>query len=166
MHSSCSAGTLAQTAPELMKQSKPNVRDGLQHQPQAQGRESASDWEESDSDSGDACIQVVQILPICRCSVSRDFPAVCVPGRAVCFTLPGEKWPRCHHCLNRVDHKRLQPPTNRLVYMVLCLLMREDARRRRQRSRYKQALACTRTSASSESSDNSADDSESGSRLT
>ena len=158
-----------------MKQSKPNVRDGLQHQPQAQGRESAEDSTESDSDSGDACIQAVQILPICRCSLSRDFPAVCVPGRAVCLTLPGEKWPRCHHCLNRVDHKRLQAQMNRLVYMVFCLLMREDARRRRQRSRYKQALACTRTSGSSESctrtsgssesSDNSDDDSESGSVL-
>ena len=155
-----------------MKQSVPNARDRLHHQ---QEQKLESDWEESDSDSGDACIQVVQILPICRCSVSRDFPAVCVPGRAVCFTLPGEKWPRCHHCLNRVDHKRLQPPTNRLVYMVLCLLMREVALERRQCSRYKQTLACTRTSGSSESctrtsgssesSDNSADDSESGSVL-
>ena len=140
-----------------MKQSVPNARDRLHHQ---QEHKLESDWEESDSDSGDACIQVVQILPICRCSVSRDFPAVCVPGRAVCFTLPGEKWPRCYHCANRVNIKRL-PGTNRLVYMVLCLVMMEDARRRRRFSRIKQVLACTRTSGSSASSDYSESDSES-----
>ena len=143
-----------------MRQSKPNARDRLKHQPQAQTKKSESDWEESDSDSGDACIKVVQFLPICHCSVSHDVPAVCVPGKAVCFTLPGEKWPRCYHCANRVDIKRL-PGTNRLVYMVLCLVMMEDARRRRRFSRIKQVLACTRTSGSSASSDYSESDSES-----
>ena len=94
---------------------------------------SDSDCEESDSDCSDVVLEVVDVLPmvlpLCEC-----------PWNDICRALwvDGEEWPRCVECANRVNFKRL-PAEKRLVYMALCLLLK-DAHRRRC-SRGIQALA-------------------------